>query len=146
MAVNHAEFYDKFGLKMIGAYLQTVAGKPKKIVVDEKLYRQQVIDPCWESLPQPMRLMGRNRLRWDEVLLALRTDIFIAVQDKLALRKDAAQRMRAVVEKLMGKATRKSAVVKPAEEDIPFAFPASKQSKSAFTPNTIVVGIDLGTT
>ena len=147
MAVNHAEFYDKFGLKMIGAYLQTVAGKPKKIVVDEKLYRQQVIDPCWESLPQPMRLMGRNRLRWDEVLLALRTDIFIAVQDKLALRKDAAQRMRAVVEKLMGKATRKSAVVKPAkEEDIPFAFPASKQSKSAFTKDTIVVGIDLGTT
>ena len=63
MAMNHAEFYDKFGLKMIGAYLQTVAGKPKKIVVDENLYRQQVIDPSWENLPQPMRLMGRNRLR-----------------------------------------------------------------------------------
>ena len=55
MAMNHAEFYGKYGLKLINAFLQTVVGKPRKVVVDENLYRRQVIDPSWESLPEEKR-------------------------------------------------------------------------------------------
>jgi molecular chaperone DnaK len=145
MAMNHAEFYGKYGLKLINAFMQTVVGKPRKVVVDEKLYRQQVIDPSWEALPMPMRMLGRSRLRWEEFLLALRTDIFLAVQDRLALRKDAAERMKAIVAKMFGSTPRKAAPVKPAD-DIPWAGPAGTPAKSASRKDSVVVGIDLGTT
>jgi molecular chaperone DnaK len=146
MGMNQAEFYEKYGLKLIGAFMQTVAGKPRKMVVEENLYRQHVIDPSWETLPQPMRMLGRSRLRWDEVLLALRTDIFVAVQDKLGLRKDAPERMKAAVIKLFGSAPRKAAPAKPPEDDIPWAGPARAPTKPALSKDTVVVGIDLGTT
>src|SRR6516225_9555525 len=120
MAMNHVEFYGKYGLKLINAFMQTVVGKPRKVVVDENQYHQHVIDPSWEALPQPMRMLGRSRLRWDEFLLALRTDIFLAVQDKLTLRKDATERMKATSLRLLGKTTRKSATIKR-DEDLPFA-------------------------
>ena len=145
MAMNHVEFYGKYGLKLINAFMQTVVGKPRKVVVDENQYHQHVIDPSWEALPQPMRMLGRSRLRWDEFLLALRTDIFLAVQDKLALRKDAAERMKAIVAKLFGSTPRKAAPAKAAD-DIPWAGPAGAPAKSAVRKDTVVVGIDLGTT
>jgi molecular chaperone DnaK len=145
MAINPADFYERYGLRLLGTFLQSVVGKPRKVVVEEKLYRQQVIDASWEDLPQPMRMLGRSRLRWDEILLALRTDIFLAVQDKLTLRKDATERMKATSLRLLGKSTRKSATIKR-DEDLPFAMPVSSASKSSGKKDTVVVGIDLGTT
>src|SRR5439155_1111378 len=82
---------------------QSLAGKSKQILLDLNLYRRQAVDPIWDQLPVPLRLLGRDKLRWDDYLLALRTELFVAQPDgRLALRPDAAARLDALAERLFG--------------------------------------------
>ena len=66
------EFYNHICLKHVETSLRKALGHPPNVVTDEALFRQGVIDPGWQSLPAPIRMAGRDRMRWDDFFLAAR--------------------------------------------------------------------------
>jgi molecular chaperone DnaK len=81
---------------------QSIAGQPKQIILDMNLYRQKVVEPIWNGLPVPMRLLGRDQLRWEDIMLAMRTELFVAGGDgRIGIRPDAAARLDALTRRLL---------------------------------------------
>jgi molecular chaperone DnaK len=146
MTENLRDLYCQHVGKWAEYVLAKAVGQPPAIVTDDKLFAQVVIEPGWKLLPQPLRLMGRDYLRWDEFLLAVRRQVFIGVDGKVKLRADAAARIQAQIDTLFGPA--------PAEEAVPEETPAEAPVEEAEavpdeTPDGATepaLGIDLGTT
>src|SRR5947207_1960688 len=90
--------YHEYLITQIVLGLHKLTGKPKSVAVDEKAYRQAAVEPIWTSVPLPVRLIGRSKFRWDDVLLAARTEVFlVSAEGKLSLRPDASSRLWALV-------------------------------------------------
>jgi molecular chaperone DnaK len=102
MATTLLDFYQKQGWQYLGQAVQVLVGRTSDFVVDESLYRQQVLDGGWNALPEQARRLNRAQLRWDEILLALRREVYAMDGGKLSLRPDAPQRMAAVVTRILG--------------------------------------------
>jgi molecular chaperone DnaK len=128
----------KHGLGVIESALRKVVGRPHQILIDEQQYRQQVIDPAWSLLPAPLRLHGRQRLCWDQLFLALRTEVFDLSGGRLSLRPDATARLEATAARVLALPTVKP--LAPMSRDQPAAKPLPH------APANLVLGIDLGTT
>ncbi len=129
---NLYEIYSQYCSKLIMSALNSLQGQDPGIVRDEGLYRQKVIEPCWNYLPLPLRMFGRDKLRWDEYFLALRLDAFRAFDGKLAIRQDIVPRMQSLAQKLFGTG--------------PTQVAAPPQVARPVEPSSIAIGIDLGTT
>src|SRR5438105_2908901 len=125
MASKILDLYQHHCLKLIAAALQKVVGQSPLLVTDAERFRKQVIDPGWQTLPLPLRLQGRQKLRWDDFLLEGRKEVFRAADGKLALKPDAAARLQALAQKLFG------------------ARPATTPAPAGAA---VGLGIDLGTT
>ena len=97
---------------------QSIAGQPKQLLLDMNLYRQKVVEPIWNQLPVPMRLLGKDQLRWEDIMLAMRTELFVAGGDgRIGIRPDAAARLDALTRRLLagtGDSGTKLAGAKPA--------------------------------
>src|SRR4051812_46990300 len=101
-APNVPDLYKQYLIPMIFHGLKALAGMPKSVAVDEKTYRQAAVEPIWASLALPLRMIGRDKLRWDDFLLAARADVFQAKPDgTLALRADAGERLAALAQRLI---------------------------------------------
>src|SRR5262245_14130533 len=158
MARQLAELYRQpYCVKLIEAALQGVVGKPWKKVFEDALYREYVIDPAWDSLPAPIRMFGRPRLRWDEFFLALRKEVFDSRQDRVALRPDRKEKLGPLAVWLFGNQEVSPETVgqpqstPPPDRAIPLARPVAAPATPAPTDGaapaaTAAVGIDLGTT
>ena len=162
------EMFARRSQPIILAALREAVGQPPGFLVDEARFRETVIDPAWNQLPIPLRLMGRERLRWDEILLGLRPEVFDIASGKIRLRADAEARVNAALgleeepadviplpdpskpssgPPPLPKPPRpaKSGSVKPSAT--PPRPPQPKAAaKKAPDPTTTAVGIDLGTT
>ncbi len=152
---------------VILAALREAVGQPPGFLVDEARFRETVIDPAWEQLPVALRLMGRQRLHWDEILLGLRPEVFDITSGKVRLQRDAAARVSAALQHHEAAAATVPPLPnapKPAagppplpKPPRPAKSPAAQtpaapppQSKAAPAkppaPTGTAVGIDLGTT
>ncbi len=102
MASNLFDTYQQYCLKLIYNSLQRMVGQSQNLIVDEALFRQHIINETWNYLPLPLRQLGRDQLRWDEFFLALRMEVFVTLEGKLALRPDALQRLEILARRLFG--------------------------------------------
>src|SRR5260370_41782447 len=102
-AVSVPDLYAQYLNRLILHGLQGLAGMPRSTATDEKAFRQAAIDPVWASLPQPFWMVGREKLRWDEYLLAARGEIYqLGTDAKLAVMADAASTLQALAALLLG--------------------------------------------
>src|SRR5947209_2916228 len=159
------ELLQKRGLPVILNCLNGMVGKSVDVVVREEQFRKNLIDPAWAQLSVPMKLVGRERLRWEEFFAVVRKEAFELSKGKLVLRKDAADYFNGLIERLFpGEVPAAAPSEHPAEEEIAEARllaqepPPSESAEDSDTPDvelvdlpappplTPVLGIDLGTT
>lgn len=92
-------------------------------ISDDTKYRTHVIDPAWDLLPMPVRLIGRERLHWDLMFNKARATLFVIDGNSVSLHPDARQRLEQMIARSLpsgqpGEPT--AAVEAPAEnEDAP---------------------------
>lgn len=125
---------------LIEKVLRSIVGQAAGLLLDDDRYRACVIDPAWEMMPSPVRLIGRNRLRWDEMFLAIRDEVFEVDGATVVLKADAAPRLLQITRRAWGGASPDSSATHPAPEPPPPAAPPKPPAQR------IPVGIDLGTT
>jgi molecular chaperone DnaK len=132
------------GAALIEKALRFALGRAAGSLRDDALYRQRVIDPAWEMMPLPIRLLGRKRLRWDELLLALRDEAFDTAGGTVALRTDC----RAAILRVLGRLPGPAEFGPEAQPPPGAARSVSPQPAAAARPerSSVAVGIDLGTT
>lgn len=88
--------WSKYGntvCEIVLKYANEAAERGRPYVIDDEKYKQTVVDPAWEVLPTPIRLIGRERLRWDEIFGNMRTGVFAIDGDSVGLRPDAKHRL-----------------------------------------------------
>ena len=72
-------------LALIESSLKTASGVTGKVLRDDESYRRLVIDPAWELVPLPVKILGRKRLCWDAIFLALREEAFQVKGESVSL-------------------------------------------------------------
>lgn len=66
-------------------------------ISDDEKYRAYVVDPAWDLLPLPIRMIGRERLRWDPMFQAARSSLFVVEEDTVSLHPDARRRLEQLI-------------------------------------------------
>lgn len=79
--------------EMVVKYANQAAAKGSSFIADDAKYRANVIDPTWEMLPMPVRMIGRERLKWDALFYAARATVFVIDGDSVSVHPDAKQRV-----------------------------------------------------
>jgi molecular chaperone DnaK len=135
MAGTLFDFYQK-GWKYLETSLLGIVGRSSEYAVEEGLFRKHVIDAGWNALPEQPRRLGRQQLRWDEILLALRREVYHVKAGKLVLRSDCARNIAAVLRQMLqanAKSNRLQAVPSPAAAPAatPRPIPADTDDESA---------------
>ena len=139
MKNNVLEIYLSHANRLILQAAAGVAGSPKQVILDQNLYRQKIVEPIWYQLPVPLRLLGRDKLRWEDFMLAMRTELFVAQSDgRIAVRPDAAVRLESLAKRLFGGAP--AVVPLEAIPVAPIAAPVVPMALPAFTPVTPLAG------
>jgi molecular chaperone DnaK len=134
MAVSASDLYSPQVLAFVDKALQAAVGCPPAVVTDEARFRRAVIEPGWNALPLPQRMVGRKKFRWDELFLILRKEVFLATDGKLTLRPDTPARVRAAVGGLTGTARAAAADGGTILIGIPIAEPAAAAPASEKRP------------
>ena len=75
------------------SYAAKAAQSGSTYISDDQKYRAYVIDPAWDLLPLPIRMIGRQRLRWDSIFQAARESLFLIDADTVSLHPDARGRL-----------------------------------------------------
>lgn len=78
-------------------YAAKAAESGSTYISDDVKYRTHVIDPVWDLLPMPIRLIGRERLQWDSMFYKARTNLFVVDGDSVSLHPDARQRLEQMI-------------------------------------------------
>jgi hypothetical protein len=98
-----SDYLEKQGVKVVEASLRRVVGKAAPFVREEAHFRQSVIQPGWEALPPPVRLMMRRQFpRWDAFYLALRDQVFDLRGGSVGLKADAPARVATLMKRFFG--------------------------------------------
>lgn len=143
-------FYQNYS-KQIQAILAQAAGQPPVFVADEAVYRKVIIDAGWNSLPANVQQAGRTTLRWDELFLALRTQVYQKINETVALRSNVASLIQSTLDRLFGSTPSAPATIPTAapvsqSPSAPVAAPVAKSAATTKQTEGAVIGIDLGTT
>lgn len=75
------------------SYAAKAAKSGGSYISDDEKYRAYVVDPAWDLLPLPIRMIGRQRLRWDSLFNAARASLFLIEDDAVSLHPDARCRL-----------------------------------------------------
>ncbi len=84
LAKQAADHWDKYAHQISESILQFAEQKltlGKSVLSDSEEYNQKVVTPLWEALPLPVRLVGRERMHWDDMMNELRVRIFFVEND-----------------------------------------------------------------
>jgi len=94
------------------SYATKAAQSGNTYISDDEKYQVYVIDPAWDLLPLPIRMIGRQRLRWDAIFQAARESLFLVDDGMVSLHPDA----RCRLEKLLSPQLLIGEVEKPATD------------------------------
>ncbi len=78
-------------------YATKAAESGSTFISDDTKYRAHVIEPAWDLLPMPVRLIGRERLYWDAMFNKARASLFVINGDSVSLHPDARQRLEQMI-------------------------------------------------
>lgn len=70
---------------IIKTCLGNVKIKGSNVIADDAKYKQFVVDPAWEILPFAIKLIGRERLKWDRIFSILRNEAFVVDGDNVTV-------------------------------------------------------------
>ncbi len=153
------ELFRTSAKKIIGESLSKMVGEAKSVLLDDAQYRQRVVDPAWQELPLPCRILGRRRLGWDELFNELRQAAYEPRGATVQFRADVSMRTAeafkqavAAVEDLMqdsatARATESALRQPAASPDRTTAGAATATAKAGSSDDSApAIGIDLGTT
>ena len=157
--VGHLPELYRTSLKQIlGEHLPRMIGRPKTELTDDLEFRRAIVDPAWNALPLPCRILGRERLDWDGLFEELRDAAYDTRGYSVQFRVDVKTRTSVVlkqavstVEELMQDSAA-SHSSNPAAQDAGSTEPVEHipavESAHGLRPdsNAPAVGIDLGTT
>lgn len=153
MPSNPAAAMQQHGATIILAALGKAVGQSAALLNDDTTYRRLVVDPAWEQLPAPLRLIGRERLRWDELLHALRCEGLETSAGRVIIRPDAPARLQSLIGRLLDTGAPAPLDADRSSGKKLFAHPTAPSSPEppppspAATPTAqVALGIDLGTT
>lgn len=98
-------------------YAAKAAASGNAYISDDVKYRTHVIDPAWDLLPMPVRLIGRERLHWDSMFNKARASLFVIEGDSVSLHPDARQRLEQLLTRSVpsGQAEASTAAIDVAE-------------------------------
>ncbi|MGL4555633.1 MAG: Hsp70 family protein [Gemmataceae bacterium] len=143
-----AEYLSRNGPRLIEAALARAEGKPVVYVAEDDHYRQTVIRPGWESLPQPVRVLLKAKAsHWEAMFFELRAGAFDLSADRVTVRTGVGARVATAMRKHLEGAGEVAPppVARPVHgpvAGVPLAQPVSP----APVAGEYAVGIDLGTT
>ena len=58
-------------------------------IADEAKYKTSVIDASWDLMPLPVKLLGRERLQWDQFFAMARSELIVVDGETVTLHPDA---------------------------------------------------------
>jgi molecular chaperone DnaK len=161
VAFDLSDYFQNQGQRLVAAALHRAVGKPSVYVLQEDHYRQSVVQPGWESLPAPVRLLLRRRHdEWNQLFVELRDLAYDLGDGSVKLRPDAAAKMGAVLRRYYpsgagqpqpaGAGATVAPAATPGDTDAaPRAGSERETTSEAAAPQphlSVAVGIDLGTT
>ncbi len=105
-AVKHgSSVWNEYG-EIISTALLRVAedavAQGRNTIIDDREYKSKVVDPLWAALPLPIRLIGRERLRWDNLVFDLRSKIFVVDAESVSLHPAALERINQIAAPHLG--------------------------------------------
>jgi hypothetical protein len=138
-------------VRLIEKSVHAMAGHAAHTLSDDDLYRRTVIDPAWHMMPLPIRLLGRERLGWDELFFRLRSEVFEVRGSELHLRTDARAKLLPILGKMLApKLASLSQDYSPntsqESRGTGTAEPQVDDPKPTSGGKQLAIGIDLGTT
>jgi hypothetical protein len=74
------------------------------VLNDDARFKAAVNDTLWTLLPLPLRLIGRERLRWDAVLYGLKGQLFVLDGEQVRVRTDARERVLGALNRVFARA------------------------------------------
>lgn len=99
------ELWTLYNDKICGVVLtcaSEAASRGSCFITDDEKYMLHVVDPAWEMLPTPIRLIGRERLNWDKVFASARSRIFLIDGDSVTIHPEAKEQVGALFAKTRG--------------------------------------------
>lgn len=150
MASHLHNMFRDAGKTIIGKYLPKLVGQPSSALADGTRFRQLVTDPAWAELPLPCRLLGRERIKWDEVFDELREAAYDTSGPKIKLKADAVNKTGAIFKRAVGgiemiiRESQPPAPTVAAETEA--ATPTAADTSAEAANSKVAIGIDLGTT
>src|SRR5262245_51662039 len=110
MSSRIPEIYRDAGKAILAKHVPLVVGKPAATVSDRKRFQDAVVTPAWNELPLPCRMLGRQRLGWDDLFEQIRTRVYDASGSAVKLQGDASARVTEAFKKTVAEvATRMKA-------------------------------------
>lgn len=88
----------------IASALEPQLAKVGPAIRDDDKYRTLVATPSFLMLPPMVQLLGRERLKWDPIMLAVRDEVVVVDGSRLSLRPNAHQIVLAIVKRHFGQA------------------------------------------
>jgi molecular chaperone DnaK len=149
VAFDLCDYFQKQGQRLVASALHRAVGKPAVYVRQEDHYRQTVVQPGWESLPAPVRLLLRRRHdEWNQLFLELRDQVYDLGDGSVKLRDDANPKVAALLRRYYaaGGGPTPAPAPRPAPASAPAPQPASTPTATPAPAANVAVGIDLGTT
>jgi molecular chaperone DnaK len=163
------EIYRSIANQLILQTAQGLRGQAKTVLEDFDLFRRTMIEPAWNQLPQTLQSMGREKLRWEDVMRDLAKELFVTRPDGfLVMRGDAPEQLDRLVQRvvaapvapMMARPVATAMPVAPAPvvpaavpimalpvgTTAPVAATLSVPFPTTPTNSKIALGIDLGTT
>ncbi len=120
------EIYTSIANRLILQTAHGLTGQAKAVLSDLEQFRRTMVEPAWNQLPAPLQMMGRDRLRWDEIMRQLAQEVFVAHPDgRLALPPDAVKRLQALVQRVLQSPIAPSAATKTATPSLPVVKPSA---------------------
>ena len=106
VAVAHDKLWPTYGMfvaAIVGKAFSSAAGKGRNNVLDDDWFRGHVINRTWELLPLPVRLAGKDTLRWEQVMFKLRDQVLTKDEDSMAISSNDKSAIRSAIELMLGR-------------------------------------------
>ena len=106
VAVAHDKLWPTYGMfvaAIVGKGLSSAAGKGRDNVLDDDWFRGHVVNRTWELLPLPVRLAGKDTLRWEQVMFKLRDQVLTKDEGTMSVTSNDKSVIRSTIELMLGR-------------------------------------------
>ncbi len=106
VAVAHDKLWPTYGMvvaAIVGKALSSAAGKGRSNVLDDDWFRKHAINRTWELLPLPVRLAGKDTLRWEQVMFKLRDQVLTKDEGSMSVSNNDKSVIRSAIGLMLGR-------------------------------------------